>query len=639
MYRREVDGLRTLAVMPVILFHAGVSVFQGGYVGVDVFFVISGFLITNIILEEKRKGAFSIIGFYERRARRILPALIFVVFATIPFAWTYLSPKDLRDYAQSVASVSLFASNFLFWDESGYFDTEAELKPLLHTWSLAVEEQYYILFPVLIFVVWRLGHRRVMGSFIGLALLSLGAAIWQVQAAPAAAFFLLPARAWELLVGAMAALALSNWISQEDIRLRFPRASEALGLIGIALIAGAVLTFDETTPFPGLLALIPTVGAALVLVFASAQTLAGRVLGLAPFVWIGLISYSAYLWHQPVFAFARHISLGEVPQSVFLALTVLSLGLAYLSWRFVEQPFRARTGFSRRSIFALSAAGTAVMLALGVTGHVAHKTITALRLGDGGVGWTAYRDKDDLITERSDAYAPFLKLATAPFESEGDRSRVLIFGDSVANDLYGSVMLNGALFPGSEFRRQPLDESCMPGFDALLRTGDAGRPASDQCARELAGLVAAPLLEDADIVVLNAHWRETTRSATHDNALALADTLVAQGKKVLIMGLLSMKDAPSIAFLALQSNMTRDEANRFAYRALRRSLMDGPNAAVAAHDGIVFLDKEAVFCDRVAQACRLFREDGDILFSDSHHVSKTGAEYFGRRIAELNWFD
>ena len=196
-YRREIDGLRALAVIPVILFHAGFQSFRGGFVGVDVFFVISGYLITSIILAEKQTDTFTLINFYERRARRILPALFVVMFACLPFAWLWLSPQDMKSFSESLVAVSAFASNVLFWRTSGYFEAAAELKPLLHTWSLAVEEQYYVLFPIFIMLTWRLGKRLIFAMLAVVAIISLAAAHWGSVASQAATFFLLPTRGWE----------------------------------------------------------------------------------------------------------------------------------------------------------------------------------------------------------------------------------------------------------------------------------------------------------------------------------------------------------------------------------------------------------------------------------------------------------
>ena len=201
-YRPEIDGLRAIAVIPVILFHANFQLFSGGYVGVDIFFVISGYLITTIILTEKEQSTFSLINFYERRARRIIPALFFVMFATLPFAWLWLIPSHLDDFSQSLMAVAVFSSNVLFWQETGYWGTANELKPLLHTWSLAVEEQYYVLFPLYLMMMWRFKKRWILGSFLIIAAISLAAAEWSSQHYPIAGFFLLPTRAWELAIGA-----------------------------------------------------------------------------------------------------------------------------------------------------------------------------------------------------------------------------------------------------------------------------------------------------------------------------------------------------------------------------------------------------------------------------------------------------
>lgn len=204
-YRREIDGLRALAVLPVIFFHAGFKAFEGGFVGVDIFFVISGYLITNIILSDLNAGKFSIVTFYERRARRILPALFFVMLCCLPFAWLWLVPTHLEDFCQSMAAVSVFSSNILFWRESGYFGVASELKPLLHTWSLAVEEQYYLFFPLFLLGLWKLRKRWIFGSLALVAIVSLLLAQWGAYNKPAATFFLLPTRGWELAIGALIA--------------------------------------------------------------------------------------------------------------------------------------------------------------------------------------------------------------------------------------------------------------------------------------------------------------------------------------------------------------------------------------------------------------------------------------------------
>lgn len=364
-YRPEIDGLRALAVLPVILFHAGVPALSGGYVGVDVFFVISGFLITQIILQERANGSFTIGGFYERRARRILPALFFVMLVCMPFAWFWMLPQQLDSFATSVAAVALFASNVLFWRTSGYFDPAVDEQVLLHTWSLAVEEQFYLIFPLLVAIGWRLGLRRLGWLVAALALISLALCEWTfVTGRTMTGFYLAPTRAWELLCGSLVAF----WRMRQDAPETPPAYYSACGVIGLLMILGAVLVYDEATPFPSTYALMPTLGSALILAFAVSGTWPARLLASKWLVGIGLISYSAYLWHQPLFAFAKIHSLRPPPLEVFVALSVVSLVLAYFSWRYVERPFRDRRKWSRRQIFTASAIGTTAMIAVGLIG-------------------------------------------------------------------------------------------------------------------------------------------------------------------------------------------------------------------------------------------------------------------------------
>ena len=337
-YRRDIDGLRALAVLPVVLYHAGIELFSGGYVGVDVFFVISGFLITSIIVREIGADTFRIRDFYARRIRRLFPALFAVLGCTTIGAYFVLMPIELEDYGQSLATTAVFVSNFLFFTEAGYFAGPAELKPLLHTWSLAIEEQYYLLFPAFLLLV----HRRLSSRFIVwvsvLFVLSLVISIWSVNNARDAAFYLLPSRTWELMLGSL--LALVGHIALP------PLLRELGGLLGIVLILVAVFGYSGLTPFPGAAALLPCFGAAFIIAsgLAGPPTLAMRLLSWRPIVFIGLISYSLYLWHWPILALAKHYLVRPLTVQEGLVLVAMSALVATLSWRFVERPFRKPDG-------------------------------------------------------------------------------------------------------------------------------------------------------------------------------------------------------------------------------------------------------------------------------------------------------
>ncbi len=367
-YRPEIDGLRALAVIPVILYHAGFKLFSGGYVGVDVFFVISGYLITSIILAELEVGTFSLMNFYERRARRILPALFTMMFACLPFAWFWLLPAAMTEFSESLIAVPSFISNVLvlyFWNID-YFDTATELKPLIHTWSLAVEEQYYVLFPAFLMLSWKLGKRWIMGLLTLAFLISLACSQWLSTRAPQFDFYMLPTRGWELLIGAF----ISLYHARQNIKIHNQIIEQLGSFFGLLLIAYPVFSFNDQTPFPSLYALAPTAGAALIIIFATNKTIVGKLLGSKLFVAIGLISYSAYLWHQPIFAFARERSLIQPSIYLMSALAALSFAIAYLSWKYIERPFRNKHRISRNKVFAYGALCSAFFIGLGLAGYL-----------------------------------------------------------------------------------------------------------------------------------------------------------------------------------------------------------------------------------------------------------------------------
>lgn len=411
-YRPEIDGLRAIAVLSVILFHAGFKSFSGGFVGVDVFFVISGFLITTILIKDQERGGISIIKFYQRRAKRIMPALFVVILATMPLAWVFLPPEELKSYFSSIAATATFSSNILFWYESGYWDTATTLKPLIHTWSLAVEEQYYIVFPLLVMAVWRLG--RAWFAVITLALVA--ASMWFAEhylaTDPMMSFYMLPARAWELLVGSLTALYL--------LRRAAPISSgplnQALSLSGLSMIVYAILAYNEQTPFPGINAALPVIGTALIIAATGPRTLVGVILSSRPFVMIGLISYSAYLWHQPILAIFKLRSFGELSAEHSAIAISFTLLLSILSYRLVEKPVRNGASALGKRPIASTAIAIVTLISVASYGYV--KEGFPERLD------SVYSINSQLIENAN------RKLFIEDTDPQSDKPVVLIVGDS-----------------------------------------------------------------------------------------------------------------------------------------------------------------------------------------------------------------
>jgi len=365
IYRKEIDGLRAIAVLSVVLFHGGFLGFNGGYVGVDIFFVISGYLITNIILEDKKNNNFSIINFYERRARRILPALSMVLMVTTTAAYLFMPVELLAIYSKSLISITAFSSNIYFFFSNGYFSPVSDTNPLLHTWSLAVEEQYYFIFPVVVMLFWSFGKNILLIIIIIIAIISL--LITQIllfRHAVDANFYLIFSRAWELLFGSIIAFIPIQKLQTSRL------AREFLGGCGLIMICYSVVFFDDKTPFPSFYTIIPVLGACLIIVFSSSVSYTGRFLSNKILVPIGLISYSLYLWHQPLFSFLRLKSIGEPSLYMYLVAILFSFIIAFFNWKYIEKPFRNKSVFTRSAIFKCSGLSIIFFFLIGLLGYI-----------------------------------------------------------------------------------------------------------------------------------------------------------------------------------------------------------------------------------------------------------------------------
>lgn len=555
-YRQDIDGLRALAIIPVVLFHADLSTFSGGFVGVDIFFVISGYLITNILLRDIKNDSFSILKFYERRIRRIIPALFVVLAATQLAGFFLLLPHDNSVLAQSSLSALFFGSNFFFWhSSSGYFAPTSETYPLLHTWSLSIEEQFYLFFPILFFFLLRKSQTIALGVISLLSILSLFACIILTEIHQITAFYQLPTRAWELGTGSI--LAAINW-------KHVPRSkwlSELLGILGLVLIILSIFLFDEHTSFPGSAALVPVLGAAFII--ASGETYQSKVsliLSSKFVVFFGLISYSLYLWHWPVFVFVKNIlDLETFPP--FLALSAISacILLATISWAFIEAPFRrqAAIGYSPRAIFVMAMSG-GILLSVGATTSWLNDSWPA-RFSEQIV--QATRSLEDTNPDQNRCFEKWPGPETCIFPASHDKKEhvdILIWGDSHADalmpgfvkaarelNLTGLISAKAACPPllGIERTDKRLGHNCKEFNDAVLRL-----------------LKSRP---DLDLVILSARW-----------------PLAAEGKR-------AEGEGGNPALLSWSGSISSDPQNNFPI--FQKSLQNTVSAILATNRDVLLV--------------------------------------------------
>ncbi len=612
-YRAEIDGLRAVAVLPVIFFHAGFELFSGGFVGVDLFFVISGYLITSIIISELQQHQFSLIRFYERRARRILPALFVVMATTLPFAWFLLLPADMSSFSQSLIAVSTFLSNLFFWTERGYFGTASELKPLIHTWSLAIEEQYYFIFPLLLMGVAKI-RAAVFAKLVLFILIfssSLALCIWLSKVHPDSAFYLLPTRLWELMLGSFTAMFC---IFAKDSLHRFARYRLFLEFLGLSCIVLALFMFDKNTVFPGYAALLPALGAVLIILFSSAQSPVGKVLSTKAMVGIGLISYSAYLWHQPVFAFARHFYEKPITPVCYLVLILLVLILSYCSWRYVEQPFRNSALWSRKGIFTLSAAGLVLFSSLGFLGWKTE-------------GWMLrYKAADQqLLSSFVDAssYVPatFDRLQLADFPATTTKKKVLVIGDSYGKDLVNAIT-ETELSERISLSTYQINSTCG---NLYLDHSFIGQIAAKERARcEVKGWYdnarLVELIRQSDAIWLSSLWFDWVAALLPDSVRKLETDF---GKTVVVFGRKSFGQIDEKALLKMSLEQRLAATNPLSEKHSR--VQDSMRRSLGKHQ---FVDLSYLFCAS-DQYCRIFTPQGALISHDGSHLTKEGAFYMG----------
>lgn len=629
-YRSEIDGLRSIAVLAVILYHAGFSFASGGFVGVDVFFVISGLLITSIILEDLKEGRFSIKRFYERRARRILPALFVVSTLCLVPAWLWMFPGEFVAFGRSLVGVATFSTNIVFWLQTNYFSPDSGRMPLLHTWSLGVEEQYYLLVPLTLswLWVWLRGNRTALLIPIGvIGVVSLGLAEWGSRTDPSATFYLLHTRVWELMIGS--AVAISS--RQETPATPVGWRTNVFSVAGLLMILYSIVAFnDQTTRFPSLLALIPTVGTMLVLRFGDRATAIGRFLGWKPLVGIGLISYSLYLWHQPLFAFARIQGGQELTTSQASMLIAVAVLLASVTWRLVETPFRRPGVVSGRVIWAGSLAWMTALVLTGVVfedKRVAQRHFTMKQ--QEMLAWLAYPEQSKLYRQLTCNLGGHQKgsefaddcISSGPSEA----SAVVVWGDSYAAAMYMGI----AEFSMDRIRGQLTASACPPLIGFTFKP-HPGCPGINEYALKKIQALAHPN------VLLGANWTVYAGLPGFLESLAnTIKTLKEMGANPIVLGQTPVW-YPSLPEALARHYEKAGDLPRvlFTNQTQPFTAQDDRMEKTAKEAGAPFVRILPLLCVREGcQALVITNGKATPLVWDSGHFTREGSHVMGRLIA------
>lgn len=632
-YRPEIDGLRAVAVVPVIFFHMGVAGFGGGYVGVDIFFVISGFLITKILHRNILLGNFSILGFYQNRIRRIFPALISMLTFSLVVATFVLMPRDLKDYGQSlVASASSF-SNVYFFAKANYFDSAAELKPLLHTWSLSVEEQFYFIFPLFLFCLRNASFRWRLGAIVGLATISFLLSVYQVETSPAAAFYLPFSRAWELLLGALGALFLDQ--SKKGA------FREWLSIFGLSAILLAVVNYDRATPFPGAAALLPCLGTLLIL-STGPETSVGRLLALPPLRFVGLISYSLYLWHWPVLSFARYYYFGTLDLLQLAGCLITTIGLSVFSWRYIELPFRSRRHNFNRNILFGFAGGAALSLSfVGLLYHLSNGFPQRLPAQVRTFSAAAFDINPDRARCDHRSASSIQREDLCRIGARGGRETFVVLGDSFADALVpsidiaasklgisGLVLTSAGCYPLVGIRQEATDCSTFTDAAFKLIMGRTDISSVVLIGRWTSAVEGTRFGENAvDRLFITDQY--SAHPGYEENVLTFRrgwDRTLAllKGRRVLTVAFLPEQPFNVPRRLALESyrDLPLSKGVDVSTYNQRQARTRQELVKLSLHDEMKIVDAGRVLCD--SSNCPVF-ESGTVLYYDDNHMSRTGA--------------
>jgi len=627
-YRPEIDALRAISVIGVIIYHAKINIlgywiFPGGYYGVDIFFLISGYLITTVIHRELEKtGKFSFINFYIKRARRILPALLFVVLACIPFAWIYLMPTSFIDFSKSILSSLTFVSNFYFYITGLEYGAEnGLLKPLLHTWSLSVEEQFYILFPILFFLIFRFFKKKLFkiilltaaSSFIFAELLSINEQILN--------FYILPSRIWELLIGS------SLFFYERNCKLKYSnQTSNLICFTGLMIIFMSFMFFYEVLANPNLKSLLPILGTILIILFSKKDAFLTKLLTNRLFVGIGLISYSLYLWHYPVFAFARN---AYTPNSYFYysLIFIFIFFISWFSYFFIEKPFRDTKKILDKNFIQILFIVISILT-----------IIPTIIINNNGFE-NRFPNEASFSADNQKYNKEILqkkyKLGIPQFKNL-DKKNILVIGNSHGEDLFYALKMNESLFPSYEFSILSSNISCLNDIYKSFKL----------CKKKLTKKNKDNLLH-SEIIIISSTYNE-------EDFIYLSDILKQlkhKNKKIILTSRMPQfysRDQLSLIDMFYLKNKrlpnekekTIIEMQYFESRDIK--LIDSINKKlelISKQNNVKFVKKVDLICDEVKKTCQFLTPGNYKIFRGGAHTTIEGANFIGKKISNINWLN
>ena len=647
-YRPEIDGLRAIAVSAVILYHAQITIlshqpFKGGFIGVDIFFVISGYLISSIILQELvTTGTFSFKHFYERRIRRILPALLFVMLSSLPFAWMYLLPSSFVDFSKSILYSLGFSSNFYFYYSGLVYGAESGLlKPFLHTWSLSIEEQFYILFPIVLLITFKYFRKYLIHVLILGFLISLGLAEWTIRNYPSASFYFLHTRMYELLAGSI----LAYFEITNGRRIKNKKLNIILPSIGLLLIGYSVLFFNDTMFHPSFYTLCPIIGVCLIIWFSIKKEIITKILSAKLFVGIGLISYSLYLWHYPIFAFVRisNFALEDLFNKLLLGILILLLSI--FTYYFVEIPFRNKK-INYRKIFSI-----VIILIFSIT--LANSYVV---LKDGKIGYlykklsNIYLNNDILninLRVKSWKYVKNHNLQT--FQSK-DKIKILIVGDSHSKDLFNAFSQNSNLFKKYEILRYGTDNRSSLSFDKNLNEADLIKFNQSKIFNQSNIIIISNYFSDEESfdklnIFLKTFKNKKKIILTSNSNIYMSPkkstTNIFFNAKLTLFDDFLLKNKKEKKFIDKDlSSDDKYKINNYYYENLNLDILNNINnklKKLAKKHDVQFIRKKDYQCNLNKKICFGVTDRGMKIHFDNDHYTLEGAKFFGERIFDIKW--